>query len=278
MDDGTLGPRLQRCDGAVDLAFRREGGRTVLDRLYQRAPARLLFPTPHGDPEAVLAVTSGGLAGGDRLAIAVTAGPGAGAVVAGQAMEKVYRTLDAPARVSVRLTVGPGARLAWLPQETILFDGAGLERRTRVEIAAGGRFLGCEAILLGRAARGERFRGGLLLDRWEVAREGRLAWADGLRLDGDVAAAMAAPSGLAGATALASVVYVGEDAAGLLALARRLLDGLGLRAAAGLVNGLLLARLLGDGPALRAALLRLLAGLREAGLGGPAALPRVWLV
>ncbi|MFO1060118.1 MAG: urease accessory protein UreD [Dongiaceae bacterium] len=278
MDDGAPGPRLQRCDGAVDLAFRREGGRTVLDRLYQRAPSRLLFPTPHGDPEAVLALTSGGLAGGDRVAIAVEVGPGAGAVVAGQAMEKVYRTLDAPARMAVRLTVGAGARLAWLPQETILFDGAGLERRTRVDIAPGGRFLGCEAVLLGRTARGERFARGLLLDRWEVAREGRLAWADGLRLDGDVAAAVAAPSGLAGATAVGSVVYAGEDAAGLLALARWELEGAGLRAAAGLVNGLLLARLVGDGPALRAALVRLLAALRAAALGGPAALPRVWLV
>jgi urease accessory protein len=193
-------------------------------------------------------------------------------------MEKVYRALDAPARVGVRLSVGPDARLAWLPQETILFDGARLERRTEIEVAAGGRFLGCEAILLGRAARGERFATGRLLDRWRVIRDGRLAWADGLCLDGDIGAAVAAPSGLAGAAALASVVYVGEDAADHLALARGLVEGEGLRGGAGLVNGLLLARLLGDGPVLRAGLARLLAGLRAAALGGPAALPRVWQV
>ena len=101
--------------------------------------------------------------------------------------------------------------------------------------------------------------------------------ADALCLDGDVAAAVAAPSGFAGAEALATAIYVGADAADHLALARAIAEDERLRGGASLVNGVLLARLLGSAIAVRAVLVRLLAALRGA-LGGPAAMPRVWQV
>ena len=268
----------QRGDGAAEVAFARGPRGTALARLYQRAPCRVLFPAGPGDPEAVVVTISGGLAGGDRIALDLAAEAGAAACITTQSMEKVYRALDAPCRVDVAARVATGAALAWLPQETILFDGARMVRRSAVEVAAGGRFLGCEAVVLGRRARGERFTRGLLHESWRIRRDGRLAWADALRLDGDVAATIAGPSGFAAAEALATAVYVGDDAAGHLPLARRIAEDEGLRGGASLVNGVLLARLLGAAAAVRAVLVRLLAALRATALGGPAALPRVWQV
>lgn len=267
----------QRGDGAAIVGFARGPRGTALARLYQRAPCRVLFPAGPGDPEAVVVTISGGLAGGDRIALDLAADAGAAACVTTQSMEKVYRALDTPCTVDVAARVEAGAMLAWLPQETILFDGARLRRRTMVDVAAAGRFLGCEAVVLGRRGRGERFTHGLLHEAWRIRRDGRLAWADALRLDGDVAAAIAAPSGFSGAEALATVLYVGADAAAHLPLARGIAEDDRLRGGASLVNGVLLARLLGGAGAVRAVLVRLIAALRGA-LGGPAAMPRVWQV
>ncbi len=109
----------------------RSGDATVLATLYQRSPCRVLFPRPPlGEaPLAVLVNTAGGLAGGDHVSVAVRVEAGAAATVTTQAAEKIYRSLGPDARVEARLAVGEDARLEWLPQESILFDGACLDRR-----------------------------------------------------------------------------------------------------------------------------------------------------
>ena len=129
---------------------------------------RILTPRPvDGVPEAVLANLAGGLAGGDRCEVGVAAGPGAEALVSGQAAGgRVYRAIDAPAEWTARLTLGPGAALEWLPQETILFDGARLRRRIEVDMAGDARLLAVETLVFGRAAHGERMVNGSLADRW----------------------------------------------------------------------------------------------------------------
>lgn len=273
-------PALQRCDGGAELAFAWRQGASALAHLYQHDPCRVLFPRvePGAPPEAVLVTTSGGLAGGDRLRLSIAAGAGAAATVTTQAAEKVYRSLGADCRIDVTLDIGAGALLEWLPQETILFDGARLDRRTRCDIAAGGRLLAVEAMVFGRTARGERFRQGRLHDSWRIRRDGRLAWADGLAIAGDATAVIDAPAALDGATAVATVIHAGAGAADRLDLARGLLDSARCRTAASVVNGVLLARLIGrDAMALRADLMHLLGGLRAAlGIAGP--LPRVWTV
>ena len=78
--------------------------------------------------------------------------------------------------------VEPGAALEWLPQETILFDGARLERRLRAELAEGAALLAAETLVFGRAARGERMRSGALLDAWRLHGPDGLLWADALAL------------------------------------------------------------------------------------------------
>ncbi len=291
-------PALERGEGAAEIGFAVRGGATRLAHLYQRAPCRVLSPrVAAGEPlQAVMVTTSGGLACGDRLRLALAAGAGTAAQVATQAAEKVYRARGAdPARVDCALEAAAGAWLEWLPQETILFDGARLARRTRAEVAPGARLLACEQVVLGRVAMGESFVRGALHDRWEVFRGGRLAWCDALALgdggaDGDAdgaAGPRAAPWGLAGAASLATLLYVADDAPARLGDARAILaaaldgaggDGAEARGAATVVNGVLVARALGTAPAVRAVLSVLVANFRGCAGGFQAAVPRVWTV
>lgn len=261
-------PTLQRARGAGRIAVKAEAGRTRLSTLYQDGCGKIRLPRSR-DLEAVLINSSGGLTGGDRLEWRAEAGDGAALTLTTQACEKVYRARDGVAEVRTVLTVGEGARLDWLPQETILFDGGALSRRLEADIARGGRLLVVEAAVLGRTAMGETVRHGLLRDRWRVRREGRLVFADELRLDEAIADAGAAAPVLAGARAFASILLVDEEAGRFVTPLRA---ALGERGGASAFDGKLFARVVAaDGFALRTALTPALEALRE---GRP--LPRVW--
>ena len=173
--DAALAP--QRVDAEGRLAVASRGGQTRLLRLGQEGAAKIRLPrVPEGAPlEAVLINTAGGLTGGDRLAWAVDLAADARAVVTTQACEKIYRSAGGLAEVSSRLRLGPAARLAWLPQEAIVFDGARLARRLDVELAEGAEVLVLEAVVFGRAAMGEQVVTAEISDRWEVRRDGRLS-------------------------------------------------------------------------------------------------------
>jgi len=269
---------LQRGRGVAELAFRRDGATTKLAHLFQQTPCRVLFPLPEiGDPAlAVLVTTSGGLTGGDEIRLEARIMPAAHATLTTQAAEKLYRSLGPDVQVDHRFTIEDGAYFEYLPQETILFDGARLSRRNHATVAAAGRFLACEMIVFGRAARGEQVTRGRVHDSWRIWRDGRLVWADALALGADIAAQLAAPLGFGGATALATALYAGDDAEGLLPLARKLAQASAGHGGATIVNGLLLARFFGAPAAeVRADLARFTRGLRAAG-GWPARLPRVW--
>ncbi len=163
------------------------------------------------------------------------------------------------------------ASLDWLPQETIVFDGAALTRRLEAEVDTTGRLLAVEAIVLGRTAMGERAKNAAISDTWRIRRAGRPIFADGLRLDGDADATLARGATGGGAKALATLVFVAPDAESRLDAARDVLATCGSDAGASAWNGMLVARLLATGgQALRADLVRLIESLR----GGP--MPRVW--
>jgi urease accessory protein len=270
---------LQRGDGAVELVFspHTTGGR--LTHLYQRSPCRVLFPRAEGGepPNAVLLTTCGGLADGDRVRINVTAEAGARATVTSQAAEKIYRSRGDDCRVDVTLMAEAGAWLEFLPHETILFDGGRLRRRTELHVATGSRLMACEMVTFGRVARGEEFRHGLLRDVWSARRAGKLVWTDALKLEGDIPALLGRARAFAGARALASALYVADDAAGYLEAARALLDDTPCHAGVTVVNGILLARFFGPDPAaVRRGLGHYLGGLRHVAAGLARQLPRVW--
>jgi urease accessory protein len=265
------------------LGFADRAGTTALTELYQRAPLRVLLPTEGGLGVAlgVVVVTSGGLVGGDRLAIEVRCGERARAMVTAQAAEKVYRSPGADCAVTVALAAEAGGWLEWLPQETILFEGARLRRRTIVDVAPSARVLAGEILVFGRRARGERFTRGLVFDRWEVRRAGRPVWAEALRLDEDVGQAFAAPACLAGTAAIATLVYAGDEAA-LLDAAREIgapSAGDGVAFAATRVGGVVIVRwLAADAMALRLAFGRFWAMFRGRAGGLPPVLPRLWSI
>ena len=101
--------------------------------------------------------------------------------------------------------------LRWLPQETILFDGARLHRSIEVDVADGGSLVMAESMVFGRTAMDETMRQGEVIDRWRIRQDGRLVFADTLRLGGDVAALLARPAAGGGATALATIVIAPAD-------------------------------------------------------------------
>lgn len=258
----------QRAEGALRLVVGPRG----LVRLHHRAPLRALFPDGAGQLEVAVANVAGGLAGGDATDIACEALPGARATVTGAAAEKVYRSLGDDTRVAARIALGDGSALEWLPQETILFDGARLRRRTEVSLAPGASLLACEMLVFGRRARGESFARGFLLDAWRVrGPDGALLWADGLRLD-DPAREIARPFGLGGAEASALLLLAAPDAAAHRDLAREMTGG----NATVPRPGLLLLRFLGSANDVRAGLRAAVAALRRAAMGRPETLPRLW--
>ncbi len=270
--------RLQRAHGRARLVFEASGGRTRLATLQQTAPCRVLLPRPANDdlPIAVLVTTCGGLAGGDRAVTELAAGPDASALITAQAAEKIYRSLGADTRVETVVDVARGAWLEWLPQETILFDGARLRRSADLDVARGGRLLAGEFLVFGRRARGERLTHGALHDRWRVRRDGRLVWTDTLHLSGDLAP-LRARAGLDGAEALAMVLYVADDAGEQVELAREFL-GDGVRAGVTAVGDVLIARFLGTAQSVRRGMGVFWQRFRAAVAGLPARLPRIWHV
>jgi urease accessory protein len=173
----------------------------------------------------------------------------------------------------VKLAAGERARLDWLPQETILFDNARLDRQLEAAIAEDARLTLIEAVVFGREARAERIVDGLFIDRWRIRRGQRLVYADTLRLDGPIADLLQKPSVGNGARAFATLVHVAPDAEARLEWVREQLSpGQGCDAAASAWNGLLAVRFCAVSiAALRAAVCSFLLTFR----GEP--LPRVWL-
>jgi urease accessory protein len=252
--------RHQRAEGSVLL---RTGARGLV-RMREAHSAKARFP--FGGNEAILINTSGGIAGGDRFAYDIGVEAGSHLTVTTQAAERVYRTLGPPGEVNVKLNADAGASLFWLPQETILFDGASLSRHFEVDLAGGARFLAVESIILGRMAMGEQVRTAALRDRWRIRQAGRLILADDLTFDGPPPATFAT---LGEATAFATVLMVHPDADSLTTPVRAAVGELGSASA---WSGKLVARLAAkDGFELRKALIPALTVLAR-----PSPLPKVW--
>ncbi len=269
--------RLERARGRAEIAFKQRDGATVLDRLFQEGQAKIRLPKAHGGEPAtaVLINTAGGIAGGDRLTYGARFGAGTRGVVTSQAAERVYRssTTDGSraGEVTTRLEVEAGAFAEWLPQETILFDRAALDRRLEVEMAADAHLLLCETVVFGRAAMGERVESCRLTDRFRVRRGGRLIFADTSRIDGCAGEILAGTATGGGATALSTVLWVAPDAEARIDDLRVVLDGLASEAGASAWDGMVCLRLAqGSARTLRDDLIRVLLHIRQADL------PRVW--
>lgn len=277
---GTSCPALQRARGVAMTALSLRRGRTRLDGLRQQGCAKAFLPRQPGAPEIVFLNTAGGLTGGDRLSYALTLGEGARVTATTQTAERAYAApgAEAPARLDVRLEAGAGARLDWLPQETIIYDGAALERQSEIALDPDAELLMCETLVLGRAAMGESVRRLRLFDRRSVTRDGRPVLVDAVELTDGSLAAVAEEAGLAGARAVALVALVAPGAEDAAQALRALPLPEGVRGAVSGWEGKCVMRLMaGDSWPLRLALAAALRHLR-ARRGEPPALPRVWQI
>ena len=258
--------------GRIALTVKADAGMTRRARVREEGPLRVRCPGPPSpELEAVIVNTAGGVAGGDRFELDVSVAPGARLVVTTAAAEKVYRSLHPDAVIDVKLKVGAGGSLAWLPQETILFDRARLSRAVDIELADEARLVFGEAVIFGRSGMGEIVRHGRLADRWRIHRHGRIIHAEAMRLEGDIAAKLLQSAVGKGAVAVATVlIWPGDEmtAAGVRALGDRFRGDV----AASAWKDMMVVRLCAaDGAALRHDLVAVLRTMRAISL------PRLWL-
>jgi urease accessory protein len=260
-----------RAIGHIEFEVAMRDGVTRRVRLREEGSLRLRCPgAPGRELEAVIVNTAGGVAGGDRFTLDVTVGEQARLVVTTAAAEKVYRALGPAAAIDVKLAVGAGGALAWLPQETILFDRSRLSRSIEIDLAEDARLLLAEAVVFGRAGMGETVTESTLRDRWRLRRSGRLIHAEALHLDDAVAEKLKQAAVARGGVALATVLVAPADDAiseRVRAHGERYRGEVGISA----WNGFAVARLCAaDGAALRHDLMQVLTAVRET------ALPRLW--
>jgi urease accessory protein len=261
-----------RAVGRIVMSAKLADGATRRARVLEEGALRLRCPgQPAPELQAVVINTSGGMAGGDRFELELAVGPGARLLLTSAAAEKIYRTLGPESIVAAKLTVAPGGELAWLPQETILFDRARLRRTIEIDLAGDARLLLAEAVVLGRSGMGETVTEGFLLDRWRVRRDGRLLHAETARMDGPVAASLAQSAVAKGGVAIATVLLApGDDT--MVAAVRDVSPQCRGEIGASAWNGLAVMRLVAaDGAALRHDLVRVLTAIRGTKL------PRLWL-
>jgi len=270
-------PVLQRTRGRAGCTFKQRDGKTVLDRLYQSGSFKVRLPRldPGQAPEAVLLNTAGGLTGGDKLEFDGAVADGCTAIFTTQASERAYRSLSGDAEVATRLAAGVGSTLAWLPQETILFDGARLRRSFDVDLAGDAALIAHESVVFGRAAMGEVMQSGAFSDIWRIRRDGTLIHADALRVSGDVNNTLTRAAALSGAHAMATILYAAGDATERLDTVRERIDAItpatGIAGASAWSGKLVIRCIAESGRHLRKIVEPLISELRD---GQP--MPRVW--
>jgi len=239
-----------RASGGVTARFASAGAQTRIAELHETGGWRLLMPAIDAShAEAVLINTGGGVVGGDRLRFETSLAPGADVVIATQAAERVYRSAGPDTEIDIALRIGDAARLAWLPQETILFSGSRLVRRIEADLSSSSQLLMVEAITFGRIASGEIPGLGRLLDHWRIRRDGRLVFADAVRLEGHVGRLLARPAVAGGGRAVALILLVSPDAEDRIAGLRTVLATAVSSFGASAWNGMLVARFADADPA-----------------------------
>jgi urease accessory protein len=276
LSDGTAATSAifaaNRARGSVTFDVHQIEGVTRRRHLHESGSLRVRFPSPENEGlSAVFVNTAGGIAGGDRFDIDIATGVESRLTVTTAAAEKVYRAEGPAAELNIALKAADGSHLAWLPQETILFDRARVSRRIDVDLADSASLLLCEIVVFGRAAMGERMRAGEFVDRWRLRRGGRLVFAETVRLDGDIGEKLNRPAIANGGVAVGTALMVPGDEA-LVERIREVTKSLGGEVGISAWNGFAMARFCAqDAARLRADMVAIL------GRASGSALPRLWL-
>ena len=261
------------------LAYQRRGARTVLAERAHRGPLvvqRPLYPEGETVCHTILVHPPAGIAGGDRLRLTLELGASAHVLLTTPGAGKWYRSAGARGELVQRIRVAEGGACEFLPQESIVYDGALGTLATEVELSGSAVFIGAEMICLGRTGAGERFTCGELALRTRISRDGRPLWLERGVLEGG-AALLDAAVGLDGAPVSATLLVAAPACDAGLLEAWRAIEPVAGRGAVTLLPGLLVARWLG--PACepgRAWLARLWGAARPAVAGRAMQVPRIW--
>jgi urease accessory protein len=262
-----------RAIGRIALSVAADADRSRRQRVHEEGALRVRFPNVSNRDalEAVIVNTAGGMAGGDRFDLDIAVGSGAKLTITTAAAEKIYRSLGPDTEIRVKLGIGSGGTLGWLPQETILFDQIRLRRSIEADLAPDASLLLAEGVVFGRSAMGETLAHGHFFDHWQVRRDGALIFAESLRLDDVIAEQLRQRAVAGGAVAIASVLKIPGDEAAVAAVRAKEKDFAG-EVGVSAWNGLALARLVApDGAALHRDLIAVLTAF------GNMPLPRLWL-
>jgi urease accessory protein len=261
-----------RARGAVKFDVHLVEGVTRRRHLHESGSLRVRFPSPEAEGlSAVFVNTAGGVAGGDRFDIDIATGEGSRLTATTAAAEKIYRAQGPAAELNIALRAAAGSHLAWLPQETILFDRARVSRKIDIDLAQDASLLLCEIVVFGRGAMGERMLHGEFVDRWRMRRGGGLVFAETVRLDGDIGQKLSLPAVANAGVAIGTALIVPGDEA-MVERIRGASDSFGSEVGISCWNGFAMARFCGqDAARLRTDMMKVLG--RASGL----ALPRLWL-
>lgn len=281
--DVAAGPSAWQA--SLALRFSDAAGTTRLTGNTHCGPLRVqksLHPEGAAVCHAIIVHPPGGVVGGDQLAIAASVGAGAHALLTTPGAAKWYKANGKVSRQQVRLDVGAGAALEWLPQETIFYDRADVVLDQHVELAADASFIGAEILCMGRRASGESFSAGKVTQRTQIRRGGKLIWWEqGVLLGG----ALDSPLALDGKSVCATLIAVGQPlpAAVLAEIRSDVASEVGHRvgdaARFGVTQtrGVLVARHLGDdSEAARHLMLTVWRRVRPHLLDRAAVVPRIW--
>jgi urease accessory protein len=261
------------------LEYERRGGRTVLSARRHDGPLVVQKPFyPEGDAvcHSIVVHPPAGIAGGDALTIAVQARENAGALLTTPGAGKWYRSAGPWAQQHIAFDVAAGATLEWLPQETIVFDGALAQLRSEIRLVGDARYLGWEVLCLGRTGSGESYTRGECRTRTLIERDGRPLWLERAGIEGG-GGALASPAVLAGQPVTGTFVATAPGIERELLLACREPKPASGEGAVTLLPGLLVARYLGaSSEAAKNYFIQLWRILRPALTGRAAHEPRIW--
>jgi urease accessory protein len=261
----------------LELAFERRGARSVLARRRHEGPLvvqKPLYPEGEGACHAIVVHPPAGIAGGDDIALRIDAGEASHALITTPGAGKWYRSSGAWARQRVETHLAAGARLEWLPQETILYDASLAVISWQADLAADARLIAWDIFCLGRTASGESYERGEARIETRVRRGGRLAWLERAHVGAGMQRSVA---GLAARPVFGTMLACAPAIdAGWLAACREEIPPSG-EGAVTAVPGVLIARYRGDSTeAARRYFTALWRRLREPVLGRAPCEPRIW--
>ena len=270
-------PLVSSWKASLELEFCFQDRKTTLSRKIHDGPLvvqKPLYPEGGDVCHAIVVHPPGGIAGGDELTLDVKTEKGASALLTTPGAAKWYRSAGPWAKQ--RLSFGVRGTLEWLPQETIVFDGALADTGCEADLSADAALIGWDIVCLGRTGSGERFSRGLFRSSFQIRREKKLLWMERGRIDGG-GRLLQSPAGLGGSpvfgTLFASFPHFDKR---ILEEMKKQNPALG-RGAVTLLPGILLARYLGDSSeAARRYFIALWRILRPAVAGREAIEPRIW--